>query len=180
MRRKLAIGLAGLMLAGAVGPGLAQPAEGPVAPRTQARGPMVAQMGMGGVMPETPPGVREHGTKQAGGFEVTLLSSPPLSPEEMQRTMPGMGGMQGMMRGMEGMGGPPTHWVGVVVRDAAGRIVKGLSITLTVLDRTVRLMPMPGSYGAHISLLQKGSYTVTVTIARRVVPLTLAFDFEYE
>jgi len=91
-----------------------------------------------------------------------------------------MGGMPGMMPGMEGMGRPPTHWIGVVVRDAAGRVVRGLSVTLSVLDRTVRLMPMPGSYGAHISLPQKGPYTVTVTIDRPVVPLALAFDFEYE
>lgn len=86
-------------------------------------------------------GPTAHGTKQADGLEVTLISVPPLSPEEMQRMMPGMGGMGGMqgmgsmMRGMPGMGGgeaPPTHWIGVLVRDLKDdRVVRGLPITLT-------------------------------------------------
>jgi len=100
--------------------------------------------------------------------------------------MKGMQGMEGMMPGMGGMGAPqPTHWIGVVVRNVkADRVVQNLQITLTArkegVTRTVKLMPMPGSYGAHISLPEKGRYTVTVSIARPETPLTLAFDFEPE
>lgn len=136
-----------------------------------------------------------HGSKQADGLEIALLTSPPLSPEEMQKTMPGMGGtgatqgMQQMMRGMPGMGGmrgeadQPTHWIGVIVRDLKDdRMVQGLDITLTAqrgqLTRTVTLMAMPGSYGAHISLPEKGRYAVTVTIARSPKPLKVALEFE--
>jgi len=135
-----------------------------------------------------------HGTTQVGGLEVTLLSSAPLSPQEMQKAMPGMGGMGGMermqemMRGMPGMGGTEaqlTHWIGVVVRDLKDdRVVQGLDITLTaqkgMLTRTAKLMPMPGSYGANIGLPEKGRYTVTVTVARPGQPLTVPFEFENE
>ncbi|MBI2460268.1 MAG: hypothetical protein HYV61_01855 [Candidatus Rokubacteria bacterium] len=48
------------------------------------------------------------------------------------------------------------------------------------MTRTVKLMPMPGSYGANIGLPEKGRYTVTVVIARPETPLTLTFDFENE
>lgn len=148
-------------------------------------------------------GPTEHGRKQADGVEVTLLSAPPLSPAEMQQTMPGtggMGGMQGesgtqgmggMMRDMPRMGGmggaqtQPTHWIGVVVRDLKeDRVVPGLQVTLAAqkggLIRTVTLMPMPGSYGAHISLPEKGRYMVTVTLAPSGHPLNVAFEFDYE
>lgn len=204
MKGKLAAGLAGLLVLGAAGAGAAQGTRGPVMPQPtgemmQMCAQMMAQMGgMGGMAPQPqPPEGREpteHGTKQAGGLAVTLLSAPPLSPEAMQRMMPGMGGMQGMggmMRGMPGMGGMgetearPTHWIGVVVRDLKdSRVVQGLSITLTAQKgseaRTVTLMPMPGSYGANISLPEKGRYAVTAIIARPGQPVDLAFDFEYE
>jgi hypothetical protein len=146
----------------------------------------------------------EHGTKVTDGLEITLLSRPPLSPAEMQQMIPGMGGMggmqgmggmmrgqgmEGMMRGMPGMGGmgggeaQPTHWIGVVVRDLNDRrVVPDLQVTLTAqkggLTRSVRLMPMPGSYGAHINLPEKGQYAV-VAIARPGQPLQVAFEFDY-
>lgn len=142
-------------------------------------------------------GPTEHGRKQADGVEVTLLSAPPLSPTEMQETMAGMGsrsGMQGMggtMPGVPGTGGmrgggtQPTHWIGVVVRDLKeDRVVPGLQVTLVAqkggLIRTVALMPMPGSYGAHIGLPEKGRYMVTVTLAPSGRPLNVAFEFDYE
>jgi len=92
--------------------------------------------------------------------------------------MPGMGGMAGAE-------GPPTHYIGVLVSDLKdGRVMHGLHVTLTArkdgLTRTVTLMPMPGSYGANIRLLEKGRYTVTVTIARPENPVRVAFDFEYQ
>lgn len=202
MKGKLAAGLAGLLVLGAAGAGAAQGTGGPVMPQPtgemmQMCAQMMAQMGgMGGMAPQPqPPEGREpteHGTKQAGGLAVTLLSAPPLSPEAMQKMMPGMGGMkgmqgmEGMMPGMGGMGAPqPTHWIGVVVRDAkTDGVVQGLQVTLTALKggvtRTVKLMPMPGSYGTNISLPEKGRYTVTVSIARPGQPVSLAFDFEYE
>lgn len=144
----------------------------------------------------------EHGTKVTDGLEITLLSRPPLSPAEMQQTMPGMGetrggkqGMGGMMRGMQGregmmggMGGAeakPTHWIGVVVRDLKDdRVVSDLDVTLTAqkgrLTRTVKLMPMPGSHGTHIGLPEKGRYTVTVVIARPANPVKVAFELDYK
>ncbi len=145
----------------------------------------------------------EHGTKVVGSLEITLLSRPPLSPAEMQQMMPGMGGMQGMegmmrdmqgmegMRGMPGMGGMcggearPTHWIGVVVRNLEdNRVVPDLQVTLTAqkgrLTQTVKLMSMPGSSGAHISLPEKGRYAVTVAIARPGQPLQVAFEFDYK
>lgn len=138
----------------------------------------------------------EIGTKQAGGLEITLLSASPLSAEEIQRMMPGMGGMGGMrgmgsmMRGMPGMGGmagaeaEPTHWIGVIVRDLKDdRVVPGLQITLAAqkggVTRAVTLMPMRASYGANISLPEKGRYTVTVTIAQSGQPLSVDFEFDY-
>jgi hypothetical protein len=41
-------------------------------------------------------------------------------------------------------------------------------------------MPMPGSYGANISLTEKGRYTVTVTIARPGRPVSVAFPFDHK
>ncbi len=115
----------------------------------------------------------EHGTKRADGLQATLLSAPPLSSAEMQKGMPGMGGMRGMqgrggmsggmgsMGEMSGMAGEaPTHWIGIAERD-------------------VKLMPMPGSYGANISLSQRGQYAVTVGVVRAGQPQTVAFDFDY-
>lgn len=126
-----------------------------------------------------------------------------LSSEDMQRMMPGMGGgMQGMggmpggkdmggMMGGKGMGGmmsgqgqgAPTHWIGVIVRDVKDdRALQDLDITLTAkkggLARTAKLMPMPGSYGANISLPEKGRYTVT--IARPGQPVSVAFPFDHK
>lgn len=104
----------------------------------------------------------------------------------MQEMMRGMRGMEGMMRGMPGMGaGAPTHWIGVFVRDLKeDRVVQGLQITLTArkgdVARTATLMPMRGSYGANISLPEKGRYTVTVAIARPENPVSVAFDFDYQ
>lgn len=200
MKGKLAAGLAGLLVLGAAGAAAAQGTRGPVTPQPMGEMmPMCAQMmaqmgGMGGMAPQpktqAPEGREptEHGTKQAGGLAVTLLSAPPLSPEAMQKMMPGMGGMKGMqgMGSMMAMGaGQPTHWIGVVVRDLKDdRVVPGLPITLTArkdgLSRTVTLMWMPGSYGANISLPEKGHYAVTVSIARPGQPVSLVFDFEYE
>lgn len=225
MTTKLTAALAGLVLFGFVGTGVAQPMKsmegvmgGPVPQMMQPMMRMVqactqimAQMGgMGGMAPEpkTQPlegrDPTEHGTKQAGGLEVTLLSSLPLSPDEMRRMMPSMGGtgrmqgtggmmpgMQGMMRGMSGMGGmgraeaPPTHWIGVIVRDLTdGKVAPDLHVTLTAqkggLTRTVALMPMPGSYGTNISLPEKGRYTVMVTIDRPGQSVRVAFEFDYK
>ncbi len=137
----------------------------------------------------------EHGTKRAGDLEVTLLTAPPISPEQMQQRMPGMGsmpgkgGMQGMggMRGIGGMSGDdgtPTHWIGVIIRDAKdGGVVPNADATLTAkkghLTRTVKLMPMPGSYGANINLPEKGRYTVTVRVAHAGPAQNAAFDLDY-
>jgi len=188
--RKLAAVLVGLMMVGTVGTGLAQPMKG--MERMKGMGP---KAGVASRSPEDREPT-EHGTKQADGLEVTLVSAPPLSPAEMQRMMPGMGGMGsmqgrgGMMRDMPGMGGmagagvKPTHWIGVIVSNVKeGRVVPDLQITLTArkgeLTWTVSLMPMPGSYGANISLPEKGRYTVTVTVAHPERPVSVAFDFEY-
>ena len=136
----------------------------------------------------------EYGTKTAGGLQITLLAAPPLTAEQMQKMMPGMGGMPGMpsmggmpgMGKMEGMQGQPTHWIGVVVRDAkTDAAVQNLDITLTAqkgsLIQTVKkLMPMPGSYGANISLPEKGQYRVRVQVNRSDQPVQVDFDFAYQ
>jgi len=126
----------------------------------------------------------EHGTRTVGGLEITLLTAPPLAQEQMAKMMPGM--MQGMggMQGMGAMGGQPTHWIGVIVRDVReDGVVPDLQITLAArkdgLARTVTLMPLPGSYGANISLPEKGRFNVTVTITRPGQPLNVPFDFDY-
>lgn len=133
-----------------------------------------------------------HGTKRVDGLEVTLLSSPPLSPGEIQRMMRGGGGMGGMMGGatspgQKGMMGPeaPTHWIGVIVWDVSDdRVVQGADVTLMAkkgeITRTAKLMPMPSSYGANISLPEKGRYTITVSVARAGRPENVSFDFDYQ
>ncbi len=149
----------------------------------------------GQMMPPTGEPV-EHGTKRAGDLEVTLLTAPPLSPEQIRQHMPGMGRMQGK-GGMQGMGsmrgtmgsmgdadGAPTHWIGVIVRDATdGGVVPNVDVTLTAkkgdLTRTVKLMPMPGSYGANINLPEKGRYAVTVRVAHTGRVQNAAFDLDY-
>ncbi len=137
-----------------------------------------------------------HGTKRAGDLEVTLLTAPPLSPEQIRQHMPGMGTMQGKggMQGMGGMRGPmgsmggangtPTHWIGVIIRDTKdGAVVPNADVTLTAkqgnLTRTVKLMPMPGSYGANITLSEKGRYAVTVRVADGGRAHNAVFDLEY-
>lgn len=210
VRKKTTTMLTALLLLVTAGSSVAETNEArqrtPLMPRMMDMMPpcsqMMAQMGgMGGMAPQPRSQPREgrepteHGTKQGGGLEVTLLSAPPLSPAEMQRMMPGMGGMGGMqgmggmMRGKPEMGmgerqAEPTHWMGVVVRDLDDRAVQDLDITLTAkrggLTRTVKLMPMPGSYGANISLPEKGRYTVMVAVARAGQPVSVTFDFDYE
>ncbi|MBI3120650.1 MAG: hypothetical protein HYZ03_00030, partial [candidate division NC10 bacterium] len=88
----------------------------------------------------------EHGTRTVGGLEVTLLTAPPLTQEQMAKMMPGM--MQGMggMQGMGAMAGQPTHWIGIVLRDAnSDAVVRNLPISLTARKdqwmQTVNLMP---------------------------------------
>ncbi len=178
MRGTVSAGLTGLLLLAAVAAG-AQPMPG---------------------MPAKQGEPVEHGTRRAGGLEVTLLSAPPLSADEIQRMMSGMGGAGGKpgmgampgtggpMRGMPGPGGlgtaePPTHWIGVVVRDVrTDRVVPDLDVTLTArkggLSRAVKLMPMPGSYGANLSLPEKGRYSVIVTLVRVGARHTVDFEFD--
>lgn len=195
----------GMMGGGPMGP-MMPPMMQPMMQMMRACGQMMGMMGqvggMSGMMPESEPQSlegrepTEHGSKRAGGLEVTLLTAPPLSPAQMQKFMPGMGGMrqgrQGMkaiMRGrgsMAGMGqAQPTHWIGVIVRDLKDdRVVQNLPISLTVMKggviRAVELIPMPGSYGANVSLPEKGRYIVTVTIARSAQPLAVAFELNYK
>lgn len=144
-----------------------------------------------GLLSLFPPGAlaqeaTEIGSRHAGNLEITLLAAPPLSSADMQRMMRGMEGMGGMpgMGGMGGGAGQPTHYIGVLVRDVnADQVVRGLDVTLTAqrdgMTRTVKLMPMPGSYGANISLPEKGKYTMRVTIVRSGHPLHVVFEFDY-
>lgn len=169
-----------------------------------------SQMGpMGGQAPGPPDQMAEpteHGRKTLGGLEITLLTAPPLSPDQMAKMMPGMGEMKGMgpmggmqqmpspgsmkkrmgpMQGMGGMEGQPTHWIGVLVRDLKDdRVMPGLEITLTAQKggwaRNVTLMPMPGSYGANIALPSRGGYEVHVRISLTGrPPVEAAFDLDY-
>lgn len=126
-------------------------------------------------------GVREIGEKKAGGLEVTLVSTPPRSQEEMEKMMEQMGQteMQKMMKqkgmeGMKGMGGmmnmpsePATHWLGVVILDSkTKKFVPNLKVNLTAkgpVTRKVDLMSMPGSYAQNISL-PSGKYDIIVKI----------------
>lgn len=129
----------------------------------------------------------EYGTKTAGGLEITLLAAPPLTGEQIQQMMPGMKRTPGMpgMGATGGMAGEPTHWIGVIVLDAkTDAAVQNLDITLTAqqgsLSQTVTLMPMPGSYGANISLPEKGPYRVRVRVNRPDQPVQVEFDLAYQ
>ncbi len=138
----------------------------------------------------------EHGTMRAGDLEVTLLTAPPISPEQIRQHMPamgtmqgkggmqGMGGMRGPMGSLGGADGPPTHWIGVIVRNAKDDgVVPNADVTLTAkkgeVTRTVKLMPMPGSYGANINLPEKGRYAVTVRVVDGGRAHNAAFDLDY-
>ena len=150
----------------------------------------------------------EHGTKTVGGLEITLVAAPPLSQEQMAKMMPGMGEMKGMgpmggmqqmppmgpmkkgmapMKGMGPMGSQPTHWIGVIVRDAkTDAAVQNLPITLTARKgqwiQTVNLMPMPGSYGANITLPEKGTYDIAVKVNRAAPgkPVEASYNFTFK
>ncbi len=178
--------------------------------------PAFSQMGQMGGQPRGPMGQMaeptEHGTKTVSDLEITLLAAPPLSPGQMAKMMPempqGMGEMKGMgpmggmqqmppmgpmkkgmgsMQGMGPMGGQPTHWIGVIVRDAkTDAAVRDLPITLTARKgqwtQTVNLMPMPGSYGANITLPGRGTYEVTVKINRAAPEASAeaSYDFTFK
>ncbi len=155
-------------------------------------GSSMAQMGGMVAPPSAQPQPTEHGTKRVDGLEVTLLTAPPLSSAQMQQMMrngggmKGMGGMMGGQQGMAGMpGGVPTHWIGVIVRDLNDdRAVQDAAVTLTAkkdgVTRTVKLMPMPGSYGANVTLPERGRYTVTVIIGQGGQRREVAFPFDYQ
>lgn len=125
--------------------------------------------------------VKELGSKTSGGLEITLVSAPPRSQEEMKEMMKQMGQkeMQNMMKekgmgGVMGMGGmmeipsePATHWLGVIVLDSkTKKFVPNLKVSLTAkgkVTRKVDLMSMPGSYAQNISL-PSGKYDITVKV----------------
>lgn len=125
--------------------------------------------------------VKEIGKETSGGLEITLVSAPPRTEEEMKKMMEQMGQteMQKMMKqkgmeGMRGMGGmmdmpsePATHWLGVVILDKkSGKFMPNLKVTLAAkgpVRRTVELMPMPGSYAQNIAL-SSGRYDILVKI----------------
>lgn len=130
-------------------------------------------------------GVREIGEKKAGGLEVTLVSAPPRSMEEMKKMMNQMGPeMKKMMRqGMKGME-EPTHWLGVVILNSkTKKFVPDLKVTLTAkgpVTQNVDLMPMPGSYAQNISL-PSGRYDILVTIAsnkEKKQPVEVRFEMK--
>ncbi|MBI2001627.1 MAG: iron transporter [candidate division NC10 bacterium] len=171
MRKDVWLFLVSLLASACIGSGWPTPASGQTGPMGGPRP---------GPMPQTVEPT-EHGTKTVGDLEITLVSALPLSQEQMAKMMPGIGPMGGMPA-MPSMG-PATHWIGVIVHSLKdGRVVPDLQITLTAqkrrLSRTVTLMPMPGSYGANISLPEKGRYKVTVTIARPVSALTVTFELD--
>jgi len=120
--------------------------------------------------------VKEIAKKTSGGLEITLVSAPPRTMEEMKKMMEQMGQteMQKMMK-EKGMGGMmempserPTHWLGVIVLESkTKKFVPNLKVTLTAkgpVTRNVDLMPMLGSYAQNISL-PSGRYDVLVRIA---------------
>ncbi len=202
MHRQIRLLLVGLAAVGWVESGWLSPASSQMGP-------------MGGQAPD-PIGQMaeptEHGTKTVSGLEITLLAAPPLSPGQMAKMMPempqGMGEMKGMgpmggmqqmppmgpmkkgmgsMQGMGPMGGQPTHWIGVIVRDAkTDAAVRDLPITLTARKgqwtQTVNLMPMPGSYGANITLPGRGTYEVTVKVNRAAPEASAeaSYDFTFK
>lgn len=191
----LSVGLVAIALIGSAWPPLASSQMGLMG--GQRPGPM-------GQMAEP----TEHGTKTVGGLEITLVAAPPLSQDQMARMMPGMGEMKGMgpmggmqqmppmgpmkkgmapMKGMGPMGGQPTHWIGVIVRDAkTDAAVQNLPITLTARKgqwiQTVNLMPMPGSYGANITLSEKGTYEIAVKVNRAAPgkPVETSYNFTFK
>jgi hypothetical protein len=119
--------------------------------------------------------VKEIGKKASGGLEITLVSAPPQTGEEMKKMMEQMGQtkMQKMMKQKE-MGGmmdmpsePATHWLGVIILDSkTKKFIPDLKVTLTAkgpITRKVDLMPMPGSYAQNISL-PPGKYDIAVKV----------------
>lgn len=105
--------------------------------------------------------IKEIAKKVSGGLEVTLISAPPLSQEELKKL-----GMDGM--GMMGMPSEPaTHYLGIILRDQkTQKVVPNLKITLTTkgpVARKIELMSMPGSYAQNISL-PTGQYEILVRI----------------
>ncbi len=189
------VGLVALALIGSAWPPLASSQMGPMGGQ---------RPGSMGQMAEP----TEHGTKTVGGLEITLVAAPPLSQDQMARMMPGMGEMKGMgpmggmqqmppmgpmkkgmapMKGMVPMAGQPTHWIGVIVRDAkTDAAVQNLPITLTARKgqwiQTVNLMPMPGSYGANITLPEKGTYEIAVKVNRAASgkPVEASYNFTFK
>lgn len=122
--------------------------------------------------------VKEIGKETSGGLEITLVSAPPLTQEEMKKMMEQMGqtDMQKRMKqeGMRGVGGmmdmpsePATHWLGVIILDKkSGKFVPNLKVTLTAkgpVRRTVELIAMAGSYAQNI-VLSSGRYDIFVKI----------------
>lgn len=122
--------------------------------------------------------IKEIAKEVSGGLEVTLISAPPLSQEELKKL--GMGGM-----GMMGMPSePPTHYLGVIVRDRkTQKVVQNLKVTLGAkgaVTRKVDLMSMPGSYAQNISL-PRGKYDITVKIdfpQEKKKPVEVRFKME--
>lgn len=47
-----------------------------------------------------------------------------------------------------------------------------------VKGNAMMMLPMPGSYGTHLSLPEKGRYSVSVIIARSGQTLNVAFEFD--
>ncbi len=129
--------------------------------------------------------VQELGTKVVQGLEVTCVVRPPLSPAQMTEMMRKMG-MGGMM-GMQGMPMPrPTHYMGVIVKDAkTGKVMQGLTISLkaegAARTQPVRLWAMPGSYAKGVVLPRKGPYTILFTIEGPMLktPVEVSFNFVY-
>lgn len=142
--------------------------------------------------------VREMGRETSGALEITLVSTPPRSQEEMQQMMKqmgqsemqkmmkekGMGGMMGMGDMMEMPSELATHWLGVIVLNSkTQRFVPNLKIMLTAkgpVTRNVELMAMPGSYAQNISL-PPGKYDIIVKIdfpQEKKKPVEVRFKME--
>jgi len=132
---------------------------------------------------------QEVATRVAGGLEITLVVAPPLTEEQMAKMMEAMEARESR-KGMEGMPMPgmtPTHYLGVIITDQkTGKVVKGLSVTLTAKGQGVvrkrSFVQMPGSYAHNISLPAKGMYRITIKIEGFPLkkPLVVPFDFEYK
>lgn len=122
--------------------------------------------------------IKEIAKKVSGGLEVTLISAPPLSQEELKKL--GMGGM-GMM---EMPSEPATHYLGVIIRNQKNqKVIPDLKVTLTAkgsVARRVELMSMPGSYAQNISL-PRGRYEIIVKIdfpQEKRKPVEVRFQME--